>query len=142
MAEKKMVIVRGLPGSGKTTMVMNCIKPDDRRNWRICSADHFFLTEDGQYEFKPWLIGMAHEACKVKCVKAMMNGLNVVIDNTNSCYWEYELYELLAKQFNYRLKVIDLFDNDLTDEELFSRCLHGVPLDSITKMRARWEKRS
>ena len=135
----QMFIMRGLPGSGKSTVVETIRHNSVNFMPRICSADDFFMV-DGRYDFRPWLIGQAHEACKIKAFRAMMDGVDVFIDNTNSCKWEFELYVLWARQLNYRCIIIDLFDSKLSDEELAARCKHGVPVDSIAKMRARWEK--
>ena len=50
-----------------------------------------------------------------------------------------EPYILLAKEFNAEFQVIDLFDGGCTDQELFERNVHDVPLETIVAMRARWE---
>ena len=48
---KVMFIMRGLPGSGKSTIVKLIVKKYER-NVAVCSADDHFLQEDGTYLFK------------------------------------------------------------------------------------------
>jgi predicted kinase len=135
MKVKKLVIMRGLPGSGKSTYV--------RTNFSdavICSADNFFMC-DGQFVYEASRVGEAHEQCKLRALEALSsNEALVIIDNTNSRYWEYEFYLALARVFGYDSVVIDLFDGGLTDEELVARNIHGVPLVHIQRMRERWEQ--
>tara|TARA_Y100000034_G_scaffold99818_1_gene122831 strand:- start:2886 stop:3155 length:270 start_codon:yes stop_codon:yes gene_type:complete len=62
----------------------------------------------------------------------------VVVHNTFSTRWEMEPYLRMAGGTTV-VSVLDLFDGGCTDEELFKRNSHGVPLETITAMRARWE---
>ena len=137
MSKREMVVMRGLPGSGKSYHIAN---NNGMKGAVVCSADDLFYNDQGVYVFQPWLIGKAHEACKVKLVKAMMAKESlVVVDNTNTQAWEYELYPILAEALGYKFELYNIFDGGLTDQELFERCKHGVPLEAIGKMRDRWE---
>ena len=129
-----LVIMRGLPGAGKSTYAA------ENFNSLVISADDWFMTEDGEYDFRPWEIGRAHEDCKLRLLKAMQKGLyTIVLDNTHTQWWEAEFPIAMAEAFGYKVKIIDLFDGGCTDEELAARTSHGVPLDKITAMRGRWE---
>tara|TARA_R100000664_G_C2743405_1_gene131599 strand:+ start:755 stop:1219 length:465 start_codon:yes stop_codon:yes gene_type:complete len=139
---KKLIIMRGLPGSGKTHYL------NEKYGWQVwdfgaavCSADDFFYNEDGEYNFVRWKIGQAHEACKTKAFNAMRLGFpKVCISNTNVCRWEYELYVRMGRHFGYEVEIVNLFDAGLTDEELAERNVHGVPVEAIAAMRARYEQ--
>ncbi|HEC72584.1 MAG: AAA family ATPase [Candidatus Thorarchaeota archaeon] len=132
---KKLVIMRGLPGSGKSTKAKQ-MYPDAP----IFSTDDFFMV-NGHYDFRPWLIGQAHNENMCKVIDAMIDNIPViVVDNTNTQRWEYSVYLSIVKAMGYEFKIIDLFDGLFSDKELTTRNTHGVPLEVITKMRKRYER--
>ena len=47
MSFKKVFIVRGIPGSGKTTLAKSIAK---KYNTIEFEADHYLLNKDGKYE--------------------------------------------------------------------------------------------
>ena len=129
---QRLVILRGLPGSGKSTAA-RCIRGV------VCSTNDYFIR-NGKYEFNPSKLGEAHTACREKAKGLLERGQSVVIDNTNMQRWEYEAYiDMAFDTPNCRLLVLHVYDGGLSDEELFSRNTHGVPLEAIKRMRARWE---
>lgn len=127
--------MRGLPGSGKSTLIK-----EKYPNAIVCSADHFFIDGEGKYTFLPKDIGNAHAACLARAIEALKQSQSpIVIDNTNTQKWEYSKYLNLAQQYGYNVLFENLFDGGLTDEELAARNTHNVPLDTIHKMRKRWQ---
>ena len=131
---KKLTILRGLPGSGKSTWV------ESARNAVVASADSFFYDDDGVYHFDPAKLGEAHTACTVYLIGTMAMGFpHVVLDNTCTRRWEYKVAEELAVRFGYEVQIVDLFDGGCTDEELAERNRHGVPLEAIQRMREGYE---
>ncbi|XP_036108867.1 NEDD4-binding protein 2-like 1 isoform X4 [Molossus molossus] len=56
---KHLYLLRGLPGSGKTTLARQL--QHDFPRALIFSTDDFFFTEDGAYEFNPDFLEEAHE---------------------------------------------------------------------------------
>jgi predicted kinase len=134
----KVYIVRGLPGSGKSTKVKTLL---GNKQYVICSADNFFVDSSGRYSFVPSLIKDAHKYCQERFLKAIRNNIpTIIVDNTNTQKWEYQYYLNLADQYDYDVEIIDLFDGGLSDEELAKRNIHNVPKEAISRMRARWEK--
>lgn len=132
--DKLLTILRGLPGAGKSTTLQRLRDP------LVCSADHYFLQPDGSYLFDPALIGEAQSACQEACLRAMARGeQHIVLDNTNTRRWEFRLYETMASVFGYKVEIIDLYDGGKSDEELAARNQHGVPIEKIALMRARYE---
>jgi len=130
-----LILIRGLPGSGKSSLAKRFDGP--------CFAADDYFTVDGEYRFNPSGLKEAHAQCQRQTAESLVDrrmpaynrGITVVA-NTFSCLWEMEPYFEIAE---CRLYVIDLFDGGLTDEELFERNVHGVPLKTISDMRARWE---
>ena len=149
MAEKTLVIMRGLPGAGKSTWIRtnypNAVKGavgvPTRGRPGVVSADHWFEGADGVYRFDPTQLGAAHGTCMSLATFHINHGNPVVIvDNTNTQEWEWEKYAALGTQNGYEIRFGDIYDGGLTDEELARRNTHGVPVEAIRKMRTRWAK--
>lgn len=160
-----VVILRGLPGSGKSSLATSLPlstqsasgsvlsrdfltqlthgirKPDSSSDWFICSADNFFLDEQGRYCFNPTLISNAHEACFTQFVQALENRTQrIVVDNTNSQYWEYRRYQALAQALGWRVSILEMQCPSLEVLSLInSRNTHGVSPEISTRMWNRWE---
>ncbi|TRY80927.1 hypothetical protein TCAL_08818 [Tigriopus californicus] len=136
-----LVLLRGLPGSGKTTLaeILAQLKPDSNE---ICSADNFFIGPDGVYVYFHGLIKKAHEWCQNKAKKAMRRKKQLVmIDNTHTVAWEMEVYCRLAKEYNYAVLVVEP-DTPwrYNPTELAQKTRHGVPVDKIMVMAQRYER--
>ena len=138
--EVSLVLVRGLPGSGKNTFA-------EKISDIVISADDYFMV-DGEYKFDGSKLGEAHADCLKRTKDALRDcNLNdiVVVANTFSQHWEMAPYLYMfdcgAPDFmpNVSNTVIDLYDNGCCDTELFERNTHGVPLKNIQDMRERWE---
>lgn len=129
---KKLVLVRGLPGSGKSTKAKSL-------GGKHIEADTYFIR-DGVYQFNDREIASAHSWCQYECADAMEACTPlIVVSNTFTQEWEMRSYLDMACENGYQVEIKDLFDAGLTDEELAARCVHSVPVQSIARMRARWE---
>ena len=126
-----LFLVRGLPGSGKSSLARRLVSR------RSLAADDYFM-DNGVYHFDPSRLAEAHADCQARCVQALSQG-DVAVANTFSCRWELQPYLVMAELAGARIIVIDLFDGGCTDSELEARNEHGVPLEGIARMRARWE---
>jgi predicted kinase len=127
-----LTIIRGLPGSGKSTLAKTISE-------KICEADQYFMVY-GEYIFVPADIVKAHIACQQKVDAYLRAGVDCVVSNTFSKKWEVEPYIKLCEKHGVDYKIIDLFDAGLSDEQLFNRNVHEVPMHVIKAMRERWEK--
>ena len=106
-----------------------------------CSADDYFMTDDGRYEFDRGKLGSAHGWCQSQAQKALRSGADVVIiDNTNTTYKEMRPYIDMAKKWDYNIeaKVVGEFDDDSLDAYC-KRNTHGVPREAIQIMADRFQ---
>lgn len=119
-------LIRGLPGSGKTTYANHVLKAEV-----ICEADDYF-TRNGVYKFNPEQLTDAHNACFNKFVEAVKHNKKTAVCNTFSRYWELKKYIEFCKSNNIKFIIIKMnsqYNN-----------VHGVPESAVENMRKRWER--
>jgi tRNA uridine 5-carbamoylmethylation protein Kti12 len=142
---RKLIILRGVSGSGKSTKAKQIIKEaikDGCFTSIICSADQFFVDpKSGRYEFEAKKLGIAHAYCRAKVEAAVELGANLILlDNTNTMKWEYAPYVSMAEENDYECEEVVV--GTLNEEDLkvyANRNKHGVPLESIRKMAKRFQ---
>jgi predicted kinase len=144
--EEVLVLIRGLPSSGKTMFAGVFFAPVYKRSGlRVCQisrnfeADSYFYV-DGKYKFDPKKKADAHKDCQRRVEEAMRNSdRTVVVSNTFTQRWEMQPYIDMAEKFGWKLVVIDLFDGGCDDKTLHERNVHDVPLEAFKRMRERYE---
>ena len=139
-----VVILRGLPGSGKSWLAHNCEETlKAPSSVAICSADdHFLDHKSGEYHFDLDALPQAHQSCLMQFIQALQSGKQlVIVDNTNAQLWEYQIYRYLAQLVGLKSCVLEIQCLDERMAELFaSRNQHKVPTETALKRYAQWEK--
>jgi predicted kinase len=128
--EKVLYIVRGIPGSGKSTFAKTLVNKDYCHK----EADMYFVDGDGSYNFEPSKIKDAHKWCQEEMDFLMrLEHSPVVVSNTFTQEWEMGPYFELAKTYGYKVFSIVVENRHEGTNE------HGVPDEVLTKMRERFE---
>ena len=134
MKQKELYIVRGIPGSGKSTFAKSICKP-----WQHVETDMFFI-KNGEYKFDVSKLKVAHQWCKNK-VHAMMRptpwnllfNRTIVVSNTFTQEWEMKTFLVLARRFRYKVYTV------IVENRHGGKNLHGVPEDKLQIMKDRFE---
>ena len=134
---KNLYIIRGLPGSGKSTFAKKLVGDD----FLVCEADKYFIDkETGEYNFDFTKIKDAHKFCQDTVETYMKDSLvndqfyrDIVVSNTFTQEWEMKPYFELAKQYGYQVTSLIVENRHGGINE------HGVPEDKIEIMKNRFE---
>ncbi len=138
---KKMFIIRGLPGAGKSTKTNEILTAYNRIDYKVCSADHYFNRPDGTYDWNPRLLKQAHFWCYNNAKEACEDRVEmIIIDNTNIKRRDFQSYLDLAQEFKYEVEeiVVGKFDEE-SCRVYAERNIHGCPLETILKRAKDWE---
>lgn len=125
-------IMRGLPGSGKSTLG-RAIDP----HAVICASDDYFVwLGKGTYDFRIAALRTAHLSCQEKVRKLVDLGWPaIVVDNTNLTAWECYPYVSYALRAGYEIQFVEPKTPWAWDiKELAKRNTHNVSLGAITRM--------
>lgn len=80
-----LTIIRGLPGSGKTTLAQQLGQP-------YFEADQFFMDATGNYSFQANRLGEAHAWCLESVKATLESGQDCTVSNTFTRRWEMQPY--------------------------------------------------
>ncbi|XP_030056229.1 NEDD4-binding protein 2-like 2 isoform X2 [Microcaecilia unicolor] len=135
---KLLILLRGVPGSGKTTLAHLLL--DKNPDGTVLSTDDYFDQKDG-YTYDVNLLGDAHEWNQDRAKKAMDEEISpIIIDNTNTQRWEMKPYVEMAIEKGYR---VQFHEPDtwwkLDAVELEKKNKHGVPHEKIAQMLDRYD---
>lgn len=128
---KELFLLRGLPGSGKTTLA-------NQLGGSLVEADRYFM-EYGDYKFDASKLKEAHAWCREQVQNWMETndrGFDVpriVVSNTFTQEWEMKPYYDLAKEHGYMVFSL------IVENRHGGQNVHNVPEDKIEQMRKRFE---
>ena len=84
--KKELYILRGLPGSGKSTIA------ESLGGYNL-EADTYFTDDDGEYNFDPSKLPEAHKWCQSMVEELMTENVErIVVSNTSTQEWEMTPY--------------------------------------------------
>jgi len=143
----KLIMMRGLPGSGKSTTAekLKEIHLPVYRRVDIFSTDDFWGKP---YNFVPAKIREAHLWNQNRALMSLIEHHGtpmmphcLIIDNTNVSAYELRPYIKPAYMLGYEIAIMEPQTPWAFDvEECAKRNTHGVPLASILGMLNRWDK--
>ena len=125
-----ITIIRGLPGSGKSTHAKK-LAQSMKRPIHI-EADMYFMHPRNEYVFDGTVIHKAHEWCFQTARIAAVHGYDVIVSNTFTRRKEFQPYVKLAQTIGAPWNVITCTGN--------FQNVHGVPIEVLENMRQRWEE--
>lgn len=136
-----VLILRGLPGSGKSHFVQHLLNSEENDlSIKVCNADGYFKTNDS-YAFSGEKISAAHAYCRDRFFVGMEEEANlIIVDNTHSQRWEYQIYERLALLCGYKCSMVEILCEDETQRQRYcKRGIHQVTDVIHKEMFLRWE---
>jgi len=120
-----LYLIRGLPGSGKSTYAKKHFPGIPH-----FEADMYFI-KNGKYEFNPAKLNAAHRWCKWSVREVLATGRDCVVSNTFIQEWEIDPYLDMADDYGIPVKIIEL-------QTQFGS-IHDVPKEKMNLMIARWD---
>ena len=139
--DQKLIIMRGISGSGKSTKAKELkgdgvIHSTDDVISSMGDYNKFFADMMANKDFSP--LQKAHQTNLKNAVNSMKNGISpVIIDNTNLAPWEAKAYVKAALEMGFddgNIEIVNIGTGGASAEELAKRNTHGVPLDKIKQM--------
>jgi len=131
LPEFTLTLIRGLPGSGKTTLAQKLLNRCSNNALHV-EADMFFVDQGGQYHFDAAQLPQAHNWCQLQCERALQEKRSVIVANTFIKQWEIKPYRQLAKKYNAKL-IIQVCTGRY-------QSIHNIPPATIKKMQQAWQE--
>ena len=125
----KLILIRGLPGSGKSTVARNMLA-NGAVDWHF-EADMWLVDKMGVYRWTRERSKLAHASCIKAASVEMAKGKRVVVSNTFTQLWEMQPYIDAAKESGAEVEVLVARGN--------FGSIHNVPPETLNAMRDRWE---
>jgi tRNA uridine 5-carbamoylmethylation protein Kti12 len=123
-----LYLVRGLPGSGKSSFVRHQLHALTGH----FEADMYFRQNlEREYRFDASKLGEAHAWCQEQTRKSLNMACDTWVSNTFTTKKELKPYFQIAKETDSVIVVMTMNGN--------FGSIHNVPEDTINKMKARFE---
>lgn len=128
---QKLIIVRGAPGSGKTTFANRLLELSTSDHGIVHYENDQFFMKNGKYEWSKERLPDAIEWCNSGAIQSMMRGATVIVANT------------FIKHV-HMAELINAADSLGIPQVVFRmtgkhKDIHNVPKDIVENMRANME---
>ncbi len=132
MESKNLILLRGLPGAGKSSLA-NVLSESEK--YPVFAIDHYFTNKiTGEYVFNFAENYLAYQQCENLCKEALKQGITkVFIDNTFTLGWELTPYFKLAAEFDYMLYVITV------EKYHDNKNVHDISQEQLEKMAEKYK---
>jgi len=136
-----LLLVRGISGVGKTTLVETLFKG-------VCplmsTDDYWVHPASGEYQFVRARLAEAHADFRMRVMRHLFQSkLPLVLHNTASRRWECEDLLYVAEQIGYSVEAWNLLPDLSSGQpnlyEIFQKNSHSVPLEKLEEQFQRWE---
>jgi predicted kinase len=127
---KALILLRGLPGAGKSTLAKLL---SENGKYPVFSIDDYFENADGEYHFRFQENHLAYEQCRYNTEMAMKNNLQkIFIAHTFTINWEMKPYFELAEAYHYNLHIATV------ENHHGNKSKHAIPHEQLLKMAAKY----
>ncbi|XP_029501770.1 NEDD4-binding protein 2-like 1 [Oncorhynchus nerka] len=132
---REIIILRGLPGSGKTTVARNILEMYG--SGEAFSTDDYFRVDGKMVGFRDTSLNKAHVWNRNRVLQAIKNKVHpIVIDNTNLQKWEVWPYVRMAFRRGYWIEFQDL---PVLPLEILNRRCPKIPMEVLERMNEGYE---
>uniref|UniRef100_A0A7S3JIW3 ATP-binding protein n=1 Tax=Euplotes harpa TaxID=151035 RepID=A0A7S3JIW3_9SPIT len=132
---KYCFIMRGIPGSGKSTVAKRLKGTDGV----VHSTDSYFINDEGEYVFDKQLLGRHHQLNYQAFCTSIDEGTEcVIVDNINLTDKEYKKYQNYATKKGYIVSfvILPMIPASVAAE----RNTHSCPESEIAQIIKKWKK--
>lgn len=131
MLTPALILLRGLPGSGKSELAVIL---SENGKYPVHSIDQYFTESDGRYNFRFEDNHLAYNQCELNTISSLQKGIEkVFVDNTFTLEWEMEPYFKMAERFNYYLFVLTV------ENRHGNKNIHQVTDEQLQKMAEKYQ---
>lgn len=128
---KSLILLRGLPGSGKTALAKLL---SEAGKYPVFGIDDYFTDTSGNYNFRFEDNFKAYEFCRSRTEEAMKTGAEkIFLDNVFSLEWEMDPYFKLASEYAYQVHVVTVENRHHSENR------HGVSAEQIQRMAEKYQ---
>ncbi|CAK9301449.1 unnamed protein product [Gordionus sp. m RMFG-2023] len=141
-SNKALIIMRGLPGSGKSylsKLIKDIISKVNKADMlRILSLDDYFIDEDNKYNFEADMESQYVQSLTKSIKKLMASGTHnfIVMDSVNRKLGDLGDLSHFASQLGFHVYICEL-EADI--KQCFERNIHSRTFDEIKKLVNYWE---
>lgn len=139
--ERVLLILRGIPGSGKTHLVENLEEAREPGGFTYCNSRQLFHKK-GALALDICELNIAEAYCRSCFLDAMANLCPfVVVDDVHAKCWEYAVYKCLGQAFGYTCHVLEIRVSEPEDiKSCHQNCDSELQLKQLLEYVQEWEE--